>query len=300
MVDFRDLQHRLEYALLRLVIGMVRLFPLDLASDLSARAWRVLAPYGRRQQRALANLVIAYPEKSLEERRKIARAMWGNLGRVMVEVIQIDRMLADRSRLEFRSQRVFDRYAGKLGPAVAVTLHLGNWELSVEPFTRMGGHPAAIYRLVKNPYVDRYIRQQRKDLFPGGMLAKGKAYGDNSEGQKTARLIMDFVRRGGRLGIVSDLHDKNGLPVPFFGKPAKSTPVPAMIARRTGSRIWIGRCVRKGESSRFWLEVKELKVARTANQGNDIRETTAAIQRQFEAWIREAPEQWMWSNRRWG
>jgi KDO2-lipid IV(A) lauroyltransferase len=24
------------------------------------------------------------------------------------------------------------------------------------------------------------------------------------------------------------------------------------------------------------------------------------MQEQFETWIREAPEQWMWSNRRWG
>jgi len=26
---------------------------------------------------------------------------------------------------------------------------------------------------------------------------------------------------------------------------------------------------------------------------------TAAIQKEFETWIRERPEQWMWSNKRW-
>lgn len=299
MPDWLDLRHRLEYALLRLVIGFVRLFPLDHAVQVSAFCWRWLAPYGRRQQRALANLAVAFPDMPLAERKRIALAMWENLGRVMAETMQMDRILADTSRLQFVDEPVFERYKGKLGPVVGVTLHMGNWELAIWPMTRWGGNPAAIYRLVKNPYVDRYLRDQRKDLFPGGLLAKGKAYGDNSEGQRTARKIMDFVRQGGRLGIVSDLYDKNGLPVPFFGRPAKSTPVPAMIARRAGARIWMARCLRIGTQSRFRLEVKELRVQRSGNMGDDIRWITAAMQAQFEAWIREHPEQWMWSNRRW-
>jgi KDO2-lipid IV(A) lauroyltransferase len=40
-------------------------------------------------------------------------------------------------------------------------------------------------------------------------------------------------------------------------------------------------------------------VPRSANQADDVKWITAAMQQQFEAWIREAPEQWMWSNRRW-
>ena len=40
--------------------------------------------------------------------------------------------------------------------------------------------------------------------------------------------------------------------------------------------------------------------ARTASQADDIKAVTAAMQKQFEDWIREAPDQWSWNNRRWG
>jgi KDO2-lipid IV(A) lauroyltransferase len=72
-----------------------------------------------------------------------------------------------------------------------------------------------------------------------------------------------------------------------------------MLARRIGARIWLARCLRIGTGSRFSIDIKELKVPRTANAGDDVKWITAAMQREFEAWIREAPEQWMWSNRRW-
>jgi KDO2-lipid IV(A) lauroyltransferase len=72
-----------------------------------------------------------------------------------------------------------------------------------------------------------------------------------------------------------------------------------MIARRVGARIWMARCLRVGARSRFKIQIKELKVTRTANQADDVRTIMADMQKQFEAWIREAPEQWMWGNRRW-
>ena len=43
----------------------------------------------------------------------------------------------------------------------------------------------------------------------------------------------------------------------------------------------------------------ELRVPRTANHSDDVKWATAAMTRQFEEWVREMPEQWMWSNRRW-
>ena len=297
----KDVQFRLEYALLRTVVAAVRAVPLDRATRFSARWWRRLAPIlsPKRHKRALANLAIAFPEKSEAEREALALAAWENLGRVMAETMQIDRLIQDPSRVVIANQKVFDRYKGKLGPIVGCSLHMGNWELAIWPLTVAGANPAAVYRSVNNPYVDQYLRDQRKDLYPGGLFGRGRVEGDHGESQKTARAIMDYVRQGGRLGVVCDLWDRTGLPVPFFGKDAQTVSIPAMIARRTGARIWLSRCVRIGSESRFRIELKELSVPRSANQGDDVKWITAAMTRQFEEWVRENPEQWMWSNRRW-
>lgn len=297
----RDIQFKLEYALLRSIIGLVRLLPLSVATSLSASAWRVLAPRinPKRHARALANLKIAYPEKTDAERLAICLAHWENLGRVMAETMQIDRLTSDPSRIRIVSDKLFRRYKDKLGPAIGVSLHMGNWELSIWPFVQANANPGAVYRSVNNPYVDEYLRWQRRDLYPGGLFGRGKVEGEHGDDQKTARILTDFVRRGGRLGLVCDLYDRTGLPVPFFGQDAKTQAIAAMIARRVGSRIWMSRCKRVGTSSNFEIEIKELRVPRTKNIGADVRWIMVEMQKQFEAWVREAPEQWMWSNRRW-
>jgi KDO2-lipid IV(A) lauroyltransferase len=263
-----------------------------------ARTWRLLAPYGRRHARALENLAIAFPEKTEAERQAIALEMWGNLGRVMAETMLLDRILKQPERIEIENPELLQRYAGKMGAAIACSLHMGNWELAMWPLTRVGAKPAAVYRLVDNPYIDLYLRGQRTDLYPGGLFARGKMKGIKL-GHDTARMIASYVREGGRLGFLADRYEAKGIEVPFFGAPAASNVVPVMLARRAGARLWAGRCIRVGNESRFKVRMIEIKVPWTDDPNADITAALTALQAQFETWIREHPEQWMWSNRRW-
>jgi KDO2-lipid IV(A) lauroyltransferase len=300
-IDRRALRFIIEYGALRLGAALIRLMPLDLATHISAKAWRLLAPRisPRRHRRALDNLRIAFPHASDQERYTIRAAHWENLGRVMAETIQLDRIVKDPWRFEIVDDALLSRYASKLGPAVGVSLHMGNWELAVWPFVVAKANPAALYRTVNNPYIDRYLRERRRSVYPGGMFGRGVVDGDHGEEHRTARMIADFVRRGGRLGIVCDQYYSRGVPVPFFGKSARIQPIAAIIARRVGARIWMARCVRVSTQSRFRIEIRELKVPRSANPAEDVRWSQAAMMRQFERWIRDTPEQWMWSNRVW-
>lgn len=292
------LRYRLEYFVLLAIIGLVRLMPLDTATAVSARIWAFIAPLTFRHKRALANLARAFPEKTEAEREAIARAMWANLGRVMAETFLLDRILDDPSRMELENPKLLARYSGKMGSAICASLHMGNWELAMWPLTQAGAKPAAVYRLVENPFVDLYLRSKRTKLYPGGLFARGKAHGVKA-GHDTARMIGAYVRAGGRLGFLADLHDWKGVEVPFFGHMTRASIVPAMLARRVGARLWLGRCIRIGTESRFKILIREMKVPRTDDPDADIRWITAEIQKQFEEWIREHPEQWMWSNKRW-
>jgi len=289
-----DLRQRLELGVFLAIDLLLHAMPLDVGVALSARVWRFIAPKTRRHTRALRNLAKAMPEKSESEREAIARGMWDNLGRVMAETFLIDRLLKDPSRFVFENPAMIARYRDKLGPLVIAAPHMGNWEIAVLPLLALNANPAGVYRIVENPHVDRYLRRKRARLYPGGLFAS-----KSHEGLATVMSIATHVRAGGALGMLADLADWKGIQVPFFGSPMWATPAPAWLARRAGTRLCVGRCVRIGTESRFSIAFKELKVPRTDKPDEDIRDLTAAIQREFEAWIRENPSQWMWSNKRW-
>lgn len=290
-----DLRHRLEYGLLLAIVLFVRAMPLSMATAISARAWRFIAPKTRRHRRALKNLEKAMPEKTPAEREAIALGMWDNLGRVMAETIHLNRILDDPSRIEFENPALIKRYRDKAGAIVIAGPHIGNWEIGIATARAFNARAAGVYRIVVNPYVDRFLRRQRSPLYPAGLFAsKGE------ESFATAMRVASFVRAGGTLALLADIYDRrNGVQVPFFGHMMWATIAPAWLARRGGAGMWVGRVIRIGKQSRFKITFKELKVPRTDNPEEDIRELTASIQRQFEIWIREYPEQWMWSNKRW-
>ena len=298
MPSLTDLKHRIQYGLFRGALTLFRLLPLDWPVRLCARVWRSIGPRSRRHARVLANLQRAFPEKTADEREAIAVAMWENLGRVVAETMLLDRILRQPERMQIINRDALTSRMEQEVPQIGVTLHMGNWELAAYGCAACGGKPAGVYRQLENPYVDRTLRRHREHLYSAGLFAKGTAHDKGPGGQRTARLMTDFVRQGGNLAFVVDQVDRRGIAIPFLGGEAKFTPVPCMIARHVGARIWIARALRVGTESRFRIELKELAVTRTKNRKSDVQAATAAIFRQFESWIREAPEQWLWFNTR--
>jgi len=294
-----SVRHRLEYAALRVALSLARRISVESLAGIGAAVMGVVGPRLRQNKRALANLAIAFPEKSDAERRSIARAMWANMGRTFAETLVLDRMVGDPSRIEILDRDKWRRRTAEPGPIVGCTLHMGNWELAIWPFSEFHRPPTGVYKPLDNPLIDAWLKETRQVLFPGGLLGKGDREDRDGTGQRTARKLIDRARSGGALGFVVDHFDRRGDPVPFLGRTSRFATAPAGIARHLGARVLLGRCRRVGGSSRFIYDVHEIAVPRTADKKADAIAMTSAMFVVFEAWIREHPDQWMWWNTRW-
>ena len=144
------LRLRLELAALWVAIGMTRALPVQTASWLSGNLWRLIAPFLGRQKRALANLELAFPEKSPGERKAIAAAMWENLGRTFAESLHI-KALTKGDRIVFEPAEGFDEAARGAKPFIVCGLHLGNWEILAHGGQRLGVSLIGVYQRLSNP-----------------------------------------------------------------------------------------------------------------------------------------------------
>jgi len=146
-----------------------------------------------------------------------------------------------------------------------------------------------VYQRLRNPLVDERATDARGRFYARGLYKKGS---------ETARKLLRIAGDGGSVTIMADLRDRTGLAVPFFGRPAPSTIFPALLARGRDVPLFAGVVARQNGAT-FEADVVEVPVQRTGDREADLWETTVAIQRQFEQFIRERPGQWMWGHRRW-
>jgi Kdo2-lipid IVA lauroyltransferase/acyltransferase len=261
--------------------------PLEIVSRASGLAWRLIAPHLHRQERALRNLKLAYPELSDAERKRIAGAMWESLGRTFGESFHLKELIAQKRIRSEPMEQLEEIIRG--GPCVVCGLHLGNWELVAYASKLMGAPFTGVYQRLNNPLVDEETRKLRAFLYEGGLLPKTPV---------SARGLMKAAKSGGYPAFLADLRDDNGAAVPFFGAPALSTVFPALLARKAGLPLYAGAAFREPKV-RFVIRAQRVDVPHTDDHAADAVAGTAALQAQFEAFIRQAPEQWMWAHRKW-
>jgi KDO2-lipid IV(A) lauroyltransferase len=287
MTFSEDLRYRLEFAGFRIVQGAARVLPLEVASKASGLAWRLIAPHLHRQERVMRNLALAYPDLSEAERKRLAAEMWENLGRTFGESFHLEKIASD-GRVTFESESEFDAIA-RGGPCVVCGMHLGNWELVAYASKRMGVPFTGVFQRISNPYVDTETHKMRAFLYEGGLLPKTPV---------TARRLLKAAKSGGYPAFLADLRDDRGASVPFFGHPARSNVFPALLARTTGLPLYAGAAYRL-PGVRFRIKAVRIPIPETDDREADAVAATAALQAQFEAFIRDAPEQWMWAHRKW-
>jgi KDO2-lipid IV(A) lauroyltransferase len=299
--DLRDrLKPAAEAVLGRLVVGLLRLarrFDAGRTADLFARVARSVGPLLREHRIGRDNLKAAFPEKSDREIEAILGGVWDNLGRVVAEFAQLDRVWQvdfhnpANSRVEFseRSLEIFEQLRERGGPTLFFSAHLANWELPAVAAAEYGLDSAVLFRPPGVPAVNRAVQEIRA-VKMGEMIAA----------QRDAPLRLADALRGRRhVGMLIDQFHGSGVIVDFFGRPARTNPLLARLLRQIDCPIHGTRMIRL-PNHRFRAEItEEIAPVRTPDGEVDVQATMQAITRVVESWVREYPEQWLWLHRRW-
>jgi KDO2-lipid IV(A) lauroyltransferase len=281
----------LEAAVLALVWGLLALLPTDRASELGRAVARRVGPRLRKHRHVLRNLAFAVPERTPEEREAIAREVWGSLGAVFAELPHLGRIAREWE------ERVEVVIHGEIGPAldppkpvVFVTGHLANWELTALIASRFGVPLSVIYSPNSTPPVDRLIRRMRRSLRCELVSKHGGV-----------RALLRAFARGHSVGFLIDTRQDDGELVPFCGVPALTSTVPARLALRHGLGFVPVRFERTGKGAHFRLTLGPPIAPEPEGAGarEQARMMTQRMNERLEAWIRERPEQWLCTKRRW-
>jgi KDO2-lipid IV(A) lauroyltransferase len=285
---------RLEAGLVRMALALLRRLPVVAASNLGGAVARSIGPLLPVSGVADANLRLALPELDAPARLRVIRGVWDNLGRTVAELPHIGdlRQTGSGAGWEIKGEAILRNLAARKGPIILVSGHIGNWELLPTAAAAIGMPMGSVYRAARNPIVDGIIIDLRR-------RAAGGEQPQFAKGAAGARAAMAFLRQGGRLGMVVDQKMNDGIPAPFFGRPAMTAPAAAAFALRFGCPV-VPCYVQRLGPARLRVVVEEpLKLPDTGDRQADIAILTGAINVCLERWIRARPEQWLWLHRRW-
>lgn len=289
---------QIEYVAARIAFGLLGLLPRRAAIRVSIWILSVVPVFIKDLRKTgMKNLAIAFPEKSIAERRQILAGTFENLGRVLGELSQVHKL--DRKEmvssvdfeLDDESKDVYARNKAEGRGILVTTGHFGNWELLVLSFAALYEPISYLARPLDNPKIDDMLND-RRTRFGNTPINK----------TNSATVAMSLLKRGGILGILADVnaHPREGVFVPFFGVPACTGKGPAILAIRANALIYPMFCVWDKVVQQY--RVVHGRLIEPINSGDhrqDIIDTTALFTAEIERVIRQYPDQWMWIHRRW-
>jgi Kdo2-lipid IVA lauroyltransferase/acyltransferase len=286
------LRYRAEAAIFFGLIGFFGLFSLDRASGVGGWIGRNVLYRTSVSQRGRDNLKKAYPEKSGEEIEAILLEMWDSLGRTIAEYAHLDKLSLNGGdpRLEARGIDIVENALATGKGVMFVSGHFANWETMPFAAAQYGVEGGEVYRPLNNPYVDRWMVRQRMKHGPKDQIAKGA---------QGTRRIFTLLRSNKAIFMLVDQKTNEGLPAPFFGRDAMTTPAPAALALKLDCIILPTRNERLG-GARFRMTVgPPVEFVHTGNHEKDIQQLTIKITQRVEEMVRARPSQWLWIHRRW-
>ncbi len=280
---------RLLFALSWFVSSWPRWF---LEAVASVGAWVLFSVVRYRREVLFENLATAFGELAEDERRRLAKRAVKHLALTFLEFFQLPRYVrADMDVVRIEGREHYEAAKAKGQGVLLLTGHFGSFEVGAA-----GGafhlQPDTWCMVVK-PFTagfDRFVNELRSSAGLVPVHAKG-----------SLRSVLRILRAGDSAVFVVDQNSTRsiGVFVDFFGKQACTMAGLAVIAQRTGAPVVPASQWREPDGTHVLRLHPEIPLEPQDDRDTTVRHMTQRYTEFIEARIREHPEQWLWTHRRW-
>lgn len=244
--------------------------------------------FGYRKDLVMANIFIAFPEKSLDERKKIARQFYKNLIDTFIETIKIISLSTKEfeKRCSIDMEPVLDMIAK--GKSIQFQSgHQMNWEFANLIMSKNLAIPfIGIYQKISNAAINKIFYDLRSRY-------NTKLVSTNDfKNKKDDILVGQYT-----LALAAD---QNGNPekcywLNFFSKPAPFVTGPAVGAIKNNTAIIFVKFLKPQRG--YYHFATHLMVENAADFSPEV--LTLQYKILLEQAIIETPDNYLWSHRRW-
>ncbi len=250
----------------------------------------------RHREVALRNIELALPEIGPAERRRLVRECFRHFGAALCDAISSTRFDAVEICRHFTLEGWEHLEAAEArGKGIFVlSAHIGLWELVPPIIGLYRGPMSIVVRPADNPWLDREL-----------LSLRGRFGNETMPKRGAARRMIETLRGGGRVGILIDqrVQEREGIQVPFFGHPARTSPILARLSLRTGAAVVPVAAFPEPKGRYRFVARPAILPPAPEDTGKDDEETVAALTRRYleaaEEDIRAHPAMWLWMHRRW-
>jgi len=282
----------LEYAAVKSVAFALRPLPLA-AVRRTGEVFGLLFYHLDRVHRriAVANLQVAFPKRSEEQCRSIARSMFQHFGRLLLELLKYSSLSAEAqlSLVEWEGEERV-RLALAQGKGILFcTGHFGFWEQQALAHALKFEPMAVMARPLDNPKLHDLLERIRTSNGNAVVYRRGAV-------RKALRLLSE----GKAVGVLIDQHmtSPDAIYVDFFGRPASTTSTLAALALRTGAPV-IPLFAFPLPGGRYRMIYEHPVEPPPSDAPEAVREFTQRCTDVLEMHVRRHPELWLWMHRRW-
>jgi len=292
------MREKIEYYAVKSFLIVAKIMPGSIVYALMKALTLMFYRMGKKRRAlTISNLTMAFPDKSDQEIRVLAKEVYVELSKTITEILfmftdrlDIDSMINNLDEAKIQLEHIVQRNEKGV---IVVTAHFSNWELAAHFLAKHGLPMLAVGREGNNKLIDQTITVPFRNKYGNCATTKGHAM----------MAMVKRLKKGNAVGLLIDQKsgDINSTKVDFFGQSAETTLSVAVLKLKLDPEV-IPIFIARESNGKYRMIIHDpvdYMAEEIENKEEKLMAMTAKYSDTIEEVIRQYPAQWFWMHNRW-